>query len=185
MPRDEVHARNRDASEQCKGWVCSPPRPPRAQADALEGRWGGVLGSRRVRSRPGVARLGSVKRLALSFAIFWWAQGPLCLLPVDHAHASASSGAAAQHHHAAPATPESSHHPGPGTDDSGCAEHCTSLGRALSPAAPQANAPASPWLPLPEASPRLGEIPSLASPSEVARERPPPDLLLRNATLRI
>jgi len=126
-----------------------------------------------------------VKRLALLFAIFWWAQGPLCLLPLVHAQGSASSDAAAQHHHAAaPATPESGHQHDPGADDSSCAEHCASLARALSPATPQASEPASLWA-LPAASLFLGEIPRLASPSGVARERPPLDLLLRNATLRI
>ena len=133
-----------------------------------------------------LARHRRVKRLALLFAMFWWAQGPLCLLPSVHAHATASSDAAAQHHHgSAPSTPESGHHPDPGTDDSGCAEHCASLERTLSPATPQASAPASQWIPLPAASLFLGGVPRLASPSGVARERPPPDLLLRNATLRI
>ena len=125
-----------------------------------------------------------MKRLALFFAVFWWAQGPLCLLPSGHAHA-ASSGAVDQHHHAAPGNSESSHHTDPATDESGCAEHCASLERALSPAAPQADAPASAWIPLPEASSYQGEVPRFASPSGGARERPPPDLLLRNATLRI
>ena len=127
-----------------------------------------------------------MRRSALLVAIFWWVQGPLCLLPLasSHAHGPEATQASAHHEHA-PSPPNSNHQHDPSTDDSGCAEHCASLSRALSPVTPQESAAPSLWIPVPAASLFLGEIPRFASPSGLARERPPPDLLLRNATLRI
>ena len=127
-----------------------------------------------------------MKRSALLAVIFWWLQAPVCLLPVASSHTHIASQATREHHHEAPpAAPASGHHRHRGSDDSGCAEHCASLARALSPAAPQPIALASPWILLPVASLSPGENPRLAAPSEVAREQPPPDLLLQDATLRI
>ena len=129
---------------------------------------------------------GFMRRLALLFAIAWWAQGALCVLPLggSHAHAVVSESAVSDHdHHASAPSPDpaSGHH---SEDDPSCADHCASLSRALVSSAPQPEPGGSSYALLP-----LGLSPTATAlalaPVAVARGQPPPGLTRSNPILRL
>jgi hypothetical protein len=126
-----------------------------------------------------------VKRLALFFAIAWWTQGALCVLPLGFSHAHASEPAASRHdHHASAPAPEPArgHH---SQEDPSCAEHCASLSRALASQAPQPEPRGSEFALLPLDLVPAAVLPLLAPGSAVARGQPPPGLARANPILRI
>lgn len=137
------------------------------------------------------ARGNGLRRLALIFALFWWAQGSVCLLPgLSHAHSGALATTGAEHpDHEAHAhlgasgqRDASAPHPDGG---SGCEQHCASLSQALSPAASAIAWIATLWLPLatPEVQP---SIPRVATGNLASHHGPPPpNLVITNASLLI
>ena len=137
------------------------------------------------------ARGYGLRRLALIFALFWWAQGAVCLLPgLSHAHSGSLATTAAVHpDHEAQAGHGASgqrdaNAPRP-DGDSGCEQHCASLSQALSPAAPAIPWIVTLWLPLgtPEVQPAMLRIATRSLDSH--QGPPPPDLVITNASLLI
>lgn len=126
-----------------------------------------------------------MKRLALLFAIAWWTQGALCVLPFGPAHtheiAGETAASGADHHAAAPEPAAGGHH---SKDDPSCAEHCASLSRALGSHAPQAEPSGTLFVMLLPASAPAPVLPPLAGAAAVARGQPPIDLARANPILR-
>ncbi len=137
------------------------------------------------------ARGNDLRRLALIFALFWLAQGAVCLLPgVSHAHHDANAATSAEHsdHEA------HSHHGASGErnadaplpdEDSGCEHHCASLSQALSPTASAIPWIVTHWLALgtPEVQPALLRVATRSL--DTRNGPPPPDLVITNASLLI
>lgn len=131
-----------------------------------------------------------MRPLAFTLAVFWSLQVLVCLAPaVGDAHSqhhAAAAEANAGGEHAA-----HSHAPGPNRQedsdsDGGCAQHCASLSQTVAASLAAVPVPNLSWV----------AIAPVPAPSDVPRSlggfvarlelgRPPPDLLARNATLRI
>jgi len=137
------------------------------------------------------ARGNDLRRLALIFALFWWAQGAVCLLPgLSHAHSEANAATAAEHldheahaHHGASGEHDAN---APLPDgDSGCEHHCASLSQALSPTSPAIPWTVTLWLPLatPTVMPAMLRVAKRSLDSH--HGPPPPNLVLTNASLLI
>lgn len=131
-----------------------------------------------------------MRPLAFTFAVFWSLQVLVCLAP--------AAGDAHSQHHAATAEANAggehaphSHAPGPNRDedsdsDGGCAQHCASLSQTVAASPATVPVPNFSWVAIVPV-PALSDLPR-ALGGFVARlelGRPPPDLLARNATLRI
>ncbi len=131
-----------------------------------------------------------MKHLAVALALFWLAQGAVCLLPaLAHAHAPAATEVAgcaghSSHGHHGASAPEPSSTPAP-ERDADCEQHCASLGRALSPLAAAVPWTATLWLPLdpPETHPVTREAAARIIDSH--HGPPPPDLVITHASLLI
>jgi hypothetical protein len=128
-----------------------------------------------------------MKCVALLFTVLWSAQAPLCLLAMpDMGHHTGSHGGASHHApHAVrgAAAPEA---PDPTEDDSrsGCAEHCASLARSIAGAPPALDA--APDLTFAAFSACALVLHSEFAPAAGdARERQPPDPVLRATILRL
>ena len=137
------------------------------------------------------ARGNGLRRLALICALFWWAQGAVCLLPgLSHAHSGSLATTAAVHpDHEAQAGHGASgqrdaNAPRP-DGDSGCEQHCASLSQALSPAASAMPLIAALWLPLatPEVQPSVLRVTERSLDSH--HGPPPTNLVITNASLLI
>jgi hypothetical protein len=137
------------------------------------------------------ARGYGLRRVALIFALFWWAQGAVCLLPgLSHAHSGVLATTGAEHPdpeaHARRGASEQRDANAPRPDDeSDCEQHCASLSQALSPAASAIAWIAALWLPLatPEVQPSIRRV---ATGNLDSRQGPPPpNLVIKNASLLI
>ena len=130
-----------------------------------------------------------MKRLALIFALFWWAQGAVCLLPglaraQDPVAVGAECGGHSSHQHHDASEPGPASTPAP-EHDAGCEQHCASLARALSPLAPVVPLGTTLWLPLepPKTQPAPREVAARVVDSH--HGPPPRDLVVTNASLLI
>ncbi len=132
-----------------------------------------------------------MKHLALTFALLWWAQGAVCLIPgLAHSHGEAAvvSGAEhvdhAMHAHHGVSVPEQESAPTQDGDD-GCEQHCASLAQAISPTATITPAVAAIWLPLVLAAAPRAIQHVAARTLDSHHNPPPPDFVIHHASLLI
>ena len=130
-----------------------------------------------------------MRRLALIFALFWWAQGAVCLLPgllhaQDPAAVVAECGGHSAHEHHGASAPDDASTRAP-EHDAGCEQHCASLARALSSMAPAVAWTAAFWLPL--EPPKLQPVVRLVAVRRLDSHHgpPPPDLVTAKASFLI
>jgi hypothetical protein len=130
-----------------------------------------------------------LRPLAFTLAVFWSLQVLVCLAP--------AAGDAHSQHHAATAEANAggehaphSHAPGPSRDEDsdsdGGSQHCASLSQTVAASPATVPAPNLAWVaiaPVPAPSDLPRPLAGFVARLELGR--PPPDLLARNATLRI
>jgi hypothetical protein len=137
------------------------------------------------------ARGRRLKHLALMFALFWWAQGAVCLIPgLAHAHSGSAEVSGTEHadhaahgHHGV-SVPDDGSEPTP-ESDAGCEQHCASLAQAVSPAASVIPWPSALWLPHRPAETHLVVQRVAARSLDLHHNPPPPDFVITHVALLI
>ena len=128
-----------------------------------------------------------MKSLALSVALLWWTQTPLCLFAdASHSHGAAPAVSAREHHHpghraGSPAGPADGSVP----HDPACAEHCASLAQAVPVPDASSTAPPAGVLVLPISPLAMAPASTAPWPSLGVLRKPPPDPLRHGSVLRL
>jgi hypothetical protein len=131
-----------------------------------------------------------LRPLAFTLAVFWSLQVLVCLPPAagdEHAqdHAAPREANAGGEHGPHSHAPGPNHHED-SDSDGGCAQHCASLSQTVAASPATVPVPNLSWVAIVPV-PAVGDLPRvlIGALARLELGRPPPDLLARNATLRI